>query len=236
VAHLRGRRVRNPRVGGLVQQSPASGTHRLHPAGRSPRSATSPCSTTQPTSQAWRRSPDSQGVGQVAHSFAAPTSAKCRPSPPLASIQTEGEIRTPHQNRKTRKSRPDRNHAKACRSRKCPPKGKSHLDAKNPLINTDTLGLPPKTKRVKPANERPPSERRVALFWLGSKWTMALFGNRGLGPYSRMTGFLLFPFRPFRGNRLSATMGFRFQWWRNRFACRNVLLWRFSGRPNWRSR
>jgi transposase len=47
----------------------------------------------QPTSQAWRRSPDSQGVGPVAHSFAAvaPTSAKrstCRPSSPLAPIQT----------------------------------------------------------------------------------------------------------------------------------------------------
>jgi transposase len=46
-----------------------------------------------PTSQAWRRSPDSQGVGPVAHPFAAvaPTSAKrstCRPSSPLASIQT----------------------------------------------------------------------------------------------------------------------------------------------------
>jgi hypothetical protein len=46
-----------------------------------------------PTSQAWRRSPDSQGVGPVAHSFAAvaPTSAKpstCRPSSPLASIHT----------------------------------------------------------------------------------------------------------------------------------------------------
>ena len=35
VAQLRGRRVRNPRVGGLVQQSPAFGAHRLHPAGRS---------------------------------------------------------------------------------------------------------------------------------------------------------------------------------------------------------
>ena len=35
MAQLRGHRVRNPRVGGLVQQSPASGAHRLHPAGRS---------------------------------------------------------------------------------------------------------------------------------------------------------------------------------------------------------
>jgi transposase len=46
-----------------------------------------------PTSQAWRRSPDRQDVGPVAHSFAAgaPTSARrspCRPSSPLASIQT----------------------------------------------------------------------------------------------------------------------------------------------------
>ena len=55
----------------------------------------------------------------------------------------EGEVRTPHQNRKTRKSRPDRDHAKASRPRKCPPKGKSHLDAKNRLINTDTLAFRP---------------------------------------------------------------------------------------------
>ena len=34
-AVIRGCRVRNPRVGRLVQQSPAAGTHRLHPAGRS---------------------------------------------------------------------------------------------------------------------------------------------------------------------------------------------------------
>ena len=51
----------------------------------------------------------------------------------------------------------------------------------------------------------------------------------GLGPYSRMAGLLLFPLRPFRRNRLSAMTGFRFQWRRNRFACPNVLLWRFSG-------
>jgi hypothetical protein len=35
--------------------------------------------------------------------------------------------------------RPDRDHAKACHPRKCPSKGKSHLDAKNRLINTETL-------------------------------------------------------------------------------------------------
>ena len=35
LAQLRGRRVRHPRVGGLVQQSPAAGAHRLHAAGRS---------------------------------------------------------------------------------------------------------------------------------------------------------------------------------------------------------
>ena len=46
-----------------------------------------------PTSQAWRQSPDSRGVGPVAHSFeaVAPTSATrstCQPSSPLASIRT----------------------------------------------------------------------------------------------------------------------------------------------------
>ena len=41
----------------------------------------------------------------------------------LLQSRHEGEIRTPHRNRKTRKSRPDRDHAKACRPRKCPPKG-----------------------------------------------------------------------------------------------------------------
>jgi hypothetical protein len=55
--------------------------------------ATVEAAITPPTSQAWRRSPDSQGVGPVAHSFAAvaPTSANrspCPPSSPLASIQT----------------------------------------------------------------------------------------------------------------------------------------------------
>ena len=92
--------------------------------------------------------PDSQGVGPVAHSFAAgradvrqalymPALVAARFNPDM-----KREIRTPHRNRKTRKSRPDRDHAKACRPRKCPPKGKSHLDAKNRLINTDTLGPP----------------------------------------------------------------------------------------------
>ena len=51
----------------------------------------------------------------------------------------EGEIRTPHPNRKAGKGRPNRNHAKARRPRKCPPQGQSPLDAKNSLINTDTL-------------------------------------------------------------------------------------------------
>ena len=53
----------------------------------------------------------------------------------------EDEIRTPHPNRKAGKGRPNRNHAKARRPRKCPPKGKSPLDAKNRLINTDTLAF-----------------------------------------------------------------------------------------------
>ena len=73
-------------------------------------------------------------------------------------------------------------------------------------------------------------------FGSGPSWTMSLFGNRGLGPHSRIAGLLLFPLRPSRGNCLIATTGFRFQWRRNRFACRNVLLWCFPGRPNWRSR
>jgi hypothetical protein len=34
---------------------------------------------------------------------------------------------------------------------------------------------------------------------------------RGLGPHSRITGLLLFPLSPSRGNCLSATTGFRFQ-------------------------
>src|SRR6202044_882962 len=54
---------------------------------------------------------------------------------------------------KTRKSRPDRDHAKAGRPRKCPPKGKSHLDPKNRLINTDTLAQD--TPLVWPRRTRP---------------------------------------------------------------------------------
>ena len=66
-------------------------------------------------------------------------------------------------------------------------------------------------------------------FGSGPRWTMSLFGNRGLGPHSKIAGLLLFPPRPSRGNCLSAATGFRFQWRRNRFACRNVLLWRLPG-------
>jgi hypothetical protein len=85
-------------------------------------------------------------------------------------------------------------------------------------------------------NGRPPPERSVvALFWLGSKLDNVALWESGTGPFSRIAGLLLFPLRPSRGNCLSATTRFRFQWRRNRFACRNVLLWRFSGRPNRRS-
>jgi hypothetical protein len=73
-------------------------------------------------------------------------------------------------------------------------------------------------------------------FGSGPSWTISRFGNRGLGPHSRIAGLLLFPPRPSRGNRLSAATGCRFEWRRNRFACRTVLFWRFSRRPNWRSR
>ena len=53
----------------------------------------------------------------------------------------EGQIRSPHRNRKAGKGRLDRNHAKARRSRKRPPEGQSPLDAKNRLIDTDTLAM-----------------------------------------------------------------------------------------------
>ena len=53
----------------------------------------------------------------------------------------EGQIRSPHRNRKAGKGRLDRNHAKARRPRKRPPEGQSPLDAKNRLINTDTLAV-----------------------------------------------------------------------------------------------
>jgi hypothetical protein len=70
----------------------------------------------------------------------------------------------------------------------------------------------------------------------GPSWTMPSFRSRGLGSYSRIAGLLLLRLRPFRRNHLSTTKGFRFQWRRDRIACCNILLWRFSGRPNWRSR
>jgi hypothetical protein len=57
-----------------------------------------------------------------------------------------------------------------------------------------------------------------------------------LGPYSRIAGLLLFPLRPFRGKLLSTTTEFPFQWRRNRFACRDCLLWRLFGRANWLGR
>ena len=88
---------------------------------------------------------------------------------------------------------------------------------------------------ISESNGRPPPERSVALFWLGSKLDNVALWESGTGPFSRIAGLLLFPLRPSRGNCLSATTRFRFQWRRNRFACHNVLLWRFSGRPNWRS-
>jgi Transposase IS116/IS110/IS902 family len=63
--------------------------------------------------------------------------------PRRSSLQSghEGQIRPPHPNRKTRQSRPHRDHAKAGRPRKRPPKGQSPLDAKNRLINTVTCLL-----------------------------------------------------------------------------------------------
>ena len=83
----------------------------------------------------------------VAHSFGGRADAPAKPShasPRRSSLQSghEGQIHTPHRDRKTRESRPHRYHAKARRPRKRPPKVQSPMDAKNCLINTDTLGSP----------------------------------------------------------------------------------------------
>ena len=51
-----------------------------------------------------------------------------------------------------------------------------------------TLGLPAKTKRVKPANGRPLSERRVALFWLRSKLDNGALRELGTGPILKNGG------------------------------------------------
>ena len=67
--------------------------HRLCLADRNARNSALSKPDRPPTSQVWRQSPDSQGVGPAALSFeaVAPTSAKrstCRPSSPPASIRT----------------------------------------------------------------------------------------------------------------------------------------------------
>ena len=98
-----------------------------------------------PTSQAYANRPT---VRALDRSLIYSRRSRRRPPSPLhagprrRSLQSrhEGEIRTPHPNRKAGKGRPNRNHAKARRPRKCPPQGQSPLDAKNSLINTDTLG------------------------------------------------------------------------------------------------
>ena len=69
----------------------------------------------------------------------APRALHARPRRRTLQPGHEGQIRSPHRNRKAGKGRLDRNHAKARRPRKRPPKGQSPLDAKNRLINTDTL-------------------------------------------------------------------------------------------------
>src|SRR5271167_1152500 len=66
----------------------------------------------------------------------------------------------------------------------------------NPQLDSSqsqsALGLPAKTKRVKPANERPPSERRVALFWLGSKLDNGALWESGTGPILKNDGLSVF--------------------------------------------
>jgi hypothetical protein len=102
----------------------------------------------RPGRQPRRPGPDRPTVRALDRSLFHSRRSRRRPTGPLhasprrGSLQSrhEGEMRTPHPNRKTRKSRPNRNHAKARRPRKRTPKGQSTLDPKNRLINTDTLG------------------------------------------------------------------------------------------------
>ena len=82
----------------------------------------------------------------------------------------------------TRESRPDRYHAKARRPRKRPPKGQSPMDAKNRLINTDTLVSPPldfwrsqgdsnpcfPRERARNENQRLRSKNGLAFGWQAS--------------------------------------------------------------------
>ena len=70
-----------------------------------------------------------------------PGALQARPRRRSLQSRHEGQIRTPHRNRKASKGRPDRNHAKARRPRKRPAQGQSPVDAKNRLINTDTLDV-----------------------------------------------------------------------------------------------
>ena len=62
-----------------------------------------------------------------------PSALHARPRRRSLQSRHEGEIRTPHRNRKTCKSRPDRDHAKACRPLKRPPEGKSPFGARKSL-------------------------------------------------------------------------------------------------------
>ena len=55
-----------------------------------------------------------------------------------------------------------------------------------------TLGLPAKTKRVKPANGRPLSERRAALFWLRSK--LDKWRSSGIGDWAHTQEWRTFCF------------------------------------------
>ncbi len=56
------------------------------------------------------------------------------------------------------------------------------------VCKAHTLGLRAKTKRVKPTNGRPPSERRVALFWLGSKLDNGALWESETGPILKNGG------------------------------------------------
>jgi len=72
---------------------------------------------------------NSQGVGPVAHSFAAVApDRQALYMPALVAARFNPDMKAKYAHlieQETRKSRPDRDHAKACRPRKRPPEGKS---------------------------------------------------------------------------------------------------------------
>jgi hypothetical protein len=132
-------RPRDPRPSLL---SRGEGDAEGDPGCRSPRALCS-CRNTAPTSTPLSRSsPSSRPCSErPGREPTKPSPAPAGPVPARRMRRTlqpghEGQIRSPHRNRKAGKGRLDLNHAKARRPRKRPPEGQSPLDAKNRLINT----------------------------------------------------------------------------------------------------